>query len=138
MPTAGARKSGARSRRSPASQPMSGSVVLLHLAGAVALLLFATRMVRTGVERAYGDVLRLKLRSVLRNPLLAVGAGALLAVALQSATAVTLLVGSFAGTGMGAGTSGLLDVLGADLGSSFVVKLLSFDLSLLVPICLVA
>ena len=37
---------------------MSGSLVLLHLAGAVALLLFATRMVRTGVERAYGDVLR--------------------------------------------------------------------------------
>ena len=45
---------------------MSGSVVLLHLAGAVALLLFATRMVRTGVERAYGDVLRHRLRSVLR------------------------------------------------------------------------
>ncbi len=31
---------------------MSGSVVLLHLAGAIALMLFATRMVRTGVERA--------------------------------------------------------------------------------------
>jgi phosphate:Na+ symporter len=117
---------------------LSGTVVLLHLAGAVALLLFATRMVRTGVERAYGDVLRLRLRSVLGNPLLAVGAGALLAIALQSATAVTLLVGSFAGTGMVGGTSGLLAVLGADLGSSFVVKLLSFDLGPLVPICLVA
>ena len=41
---------------------MSGSVVLLHLAGAVALLLFATRMVRTGVERAYGDLVRGKSR----------------------------------------------------------------------------
>jgi len=28
---------------------MSGSVVLLNLAGAVALMLFATRMVKTGV-----------------------------------------------------------------------------------------
>ncbi len=117
---------------------MSGSVVLLNLAGAVALLLFATRMVRTGVERAYGDVLRQKLRGILRNPVLAVGAGAALAIALQSATAVALLVGSFVGSGIVGGTSGLLAVLGADLGSSIVVKLLSFDLSLLVPLCLVA
>ncbi|NGO54045.1 Na/Pi cotransporter family protein [Allomesorhizobium camelthorni] len=117
---------------------MSGSVVLLHLAGAVALLLFATRMVRTGVERAYGDVLRHRLRSILRNPLLAVGAGAALAICLQSATAVALIVGSFAGSGIVSGTSGLLAVLGADVGSSLVVKLLSFNLELLVPLCMVA
>jgi phosphate:Na+ symporter len=117
---------------------MSGSVVLLNLAGAVALLLFATRMVRTGVERAYGDVLRHRLRSVLRNPILAVGAGALLAICLQSATAVSILVGSFTGAGIVGATPGLLSVLGADLGSSLVVKLLSFDLSLLVPVCLLA
>jgi phosphate:Na+ symporter len=117
---------------------VSGSFVLLHLAGAVALLLYATRMVRTGVERAYGDVLRLRLRSILKNPLLAVGAGAALAIALQSATAVALIVGSFAGSGIVGGQAGLLAVLGADVGSSLVVKLLSFDLSHLVPLCLVA
>ena len=117
---------------------MSGSLVLLHLAGAVALLLFATRQVRTGVERAYGDVLRHRLRAILRNPLLAVGAGAALAICLQSATAVALIVGSFAGSGIVGGTAGLLAVLGADVGSSLVVKLLSFDLELLVPVCLVA
>jgi phosphate:Na+ symporter len=117
---------------------VSGSLVLLHLAGAVALLLFATRQVRTGVERAYGDLLRLRLRSILKNPLLAVGAGALLAVCLQSATAVALIVGSFAGSGIVGGTAGLLAVLGADVGSSLVVKLLSFDLEVLTPICLVA
>ncbi|MBX3576618.1 MAG: Na/Pi cotransporter family protein [Rhizobiaceae bacterium] len=116
---------------------MTGSVVLLNLAGAVALLLFATRMVRTGVERAYGDVLRHRLRNILRNPFLAVGAGAALAISLQSATAVALIVGAFAGAGIVGGTAGLLAVLGADLGSSLVVKLLSFDLSILVPLCLV-
>ena len=113
---------------------MSGSVVLVHLAGAIALLLWATRMVRTGVERAYGDVLRRKLRSTLHNPLMAVAFGAGLAVSFQSATAVSLLVGSFVGSGIVGGASGLVAVLGADLGSAFVVKLLSFDLSLLVPI----
>lgn len=116
---------------------MTGSAVLLNLAGAVALLLFATRMVRTGVERAYGDALRHRLRNILRNPILAVGAGAALAISLQSATAVALIVGGFAGAGIVGGTAGLLAVLGADLGSSLVVKLLSFNLSLLVPVCLV-
>ncbi len=117
---------------------MSGSVVLLNLAGAVALMLFATRMVKTGVERAYGDVLRQKLRGTMRNPLLAVLVGAALAIAFQSSTAVTLLVGSFAGAGIVSGLAGQLAVRGAEVGSALVVKLLSFDLSLLIPVCLTA
>lgn len=117
---------------------MSGSVVLVHLGGAVALLLFATRMVRTGVERAYGDLLRVKLRSILQNPPLAVGAGVALAICLQSATAVALIVSSLAGAGIVSGTAGLLTVLGADVGSAIVVKLLSFDLSVLAPLCFIS
>ncbi|RWL86266.1 MAG: Na/Pi cotransporter family protein [Mesorhizobium sp.] len=117
---------------------MSGSVVLLHLAGAVALMLFATRMVKTGVERAYGDVLRHRLRATMRNPLMAVLTGCGLAVALQSSTAVTLLVGSFAGAGIVSGAAGQLAVRGAEIGSALVAKLLTFDLTLLVPLCLIA
>ncbi|TPN85723.1 Na/Pi cotransporter family protein [Mesorhizobium sp. CU2] len=117
---------------------MSGSVVLLHLAGAVALMLFATRMVKTGVERAYGDVLRHRLRATMRNPIMAVLTGCGLSIALQSSTAVTLLVGSFAGAGIVSGAAGQLAVRGAEIGSALVVKLLTFDLTLLVPLCLIA
>jgi phosphate:Na+ symporter len=117
---------------------MSGSIVLVHLAGAVALLLWATRMVRTGVERAYGDVLRQKLRATMRNPFLSAATGMALAIALQSSTAVTLLIGSFAGSGIVTGLSGILAVRGAEVGSALVVKILSYDLSLLVPLCLIA
>jgi phosphate:Na+ symporter len=117
---------------------VSGSVVLLHLAGAVALMLFATRMVKTGVERAYGDVLRHRLRATMRNPIMAVLTGCGLAIALQSSTAVTLLVGSFAGAGIVSGAAGQLAVRGAEIGSALVVKLLTFDLTLLVPLCLIA
>lgn len=117
---------------------MNGSVVLLHLAGAVALLLWATRMVRTGVERAYGDTLRRKLRNQIQNPLLSIGFGLFLAIVLQSSTAVTLLVGSFVGSGIVSGVAGLMAVRGGELGSALVVKILSYDLTLLVPLCLVA
>lgn len=125
-------------RRAGGCAPVSGSVVLLNLAGAVALLLFATRMVKTGVERAYGDMLRQRLRATMSSPVMAVIVGAGLAVALQSSTAVTLLVASFAGAGIVSGIAGQLAVRGAEVGSALVVKLLSFDLSLLVPACLVA
>jgi len=94
-------------------------------------------MVKTGVERAYGDVLRHRLRATMRNPIMAVLAGTGLAIALQSSTAVTLLVGSFAGSGIVSGAAGQLAVRGAEIGSALVVKLLTFDLTLLVPLCLI-
>lgn len=115
---------------------MTGSATLLQLAGSVALLLWATRMVRTGVERGCGDVLRRKLRGTLGNPFLAMLTGLGMAVTLQSSTAVTLLVGSLAGSGVVTGIGGLLAVRGAELGSALVAKLFTFDLSLLAPAAL--
>ncbi|MBP7241993.1 Na/Pi cotransporter family protein [Amaricoccus sp.] len=117
---------------------MSGSVVLLNLAGAVALLLYATRMVRTGVERAYGEVLRLRLRRAMDRPAMAVLVGAGLALLTQSSTAVTLLVASFAGSGAVGSLGGQLAVRGAEVGSALAAKVLTFDLSLLVPVALAA
>ena len=101
-------------------------------------MLYATRMVRTGVERAYGEVLRLRLRRTMDRPVLAVVLGAGLAIAFQSSTAVTLLVSSFAGSGIVGGLPAQLAVRGAEVGSALVAKLLTFDLSLLVPVLLIA
>ena len=78
---------------------MSGSVIFINLAGAVALLLWATRMVRTGIERAYGEFMRHQLRHALGNRANAAAAGFFLAIALQSATAVALIVSGFVASG---------------------------------------
>ncbi len=110
---------------------------LLHLAGAVALLLYATRMVRTGVERAGGPMLRRHLQQSLSNPVMAALIGATLALAFQSATAVNLLLSSLAGSGLVAGVSALVGALGADFGSAVVVRLLTFDLSLVMPVAMI-
>nr|WP_281379249.1 Na/Pi cotransporter family protein [Amaricoccus macauensis] len=101
-------------------------------------MLYATRMVRTGVERAYGEVLRHRLRRTMDKPLMAVLLGTGLAIAFQSSTAVTLLISSFAGSGIVGGLTSQLAVRGAEVGSALVAKLLSFDLSLLVPVALIA
>lgn len=115
---------------------MNGSLVLLHLAGAVSLLLWSTRMVRTGIERAYGDRLKYNMRHVISKPLFAVSFGLFTAMVLQSSTAITLLVGSFVESGFVSGVAGLMAVRGGELGSALVVKILTYDLTLVVPLCL--
>ena len=117
---------------------MSGMVVFINLAGAVAMLLWATRMVRTGIERAYGNVLRDKLRLAIGNRITAAIAGFFFAIALQSATAVALIVAGFVASGYVSTSIGIATLLGADLGSALVVRILRQDLSLLIPVLLLA
>jgi phosphate:Na+ symporter len=117
---------------------MAGSLTLLELAGAVALLLWATRMVQTGVQRAYGHVLKDRMRHALRSDGTAAVAGATLAMALQSATAVAVMVTGFAGAGLVPVARGIGALLGADLGSALIALILQLDLSLLVPVLLLS
>jgi phosphate:Na+ symporter len=94
--------------------------------------------VRTGVERGFGSALREHARKVLQNPLLAAVTGIILAIAFQSATAVGLIVSGFAAQSLVTVTSGIIAMLGADLGSAIAVRLLSLDLGNLVPALLLA
>ena len=112
-------------------------LLLLHLAGAVTLLLWAVRMVRTGVERSQEPALRRLLRESKGGKLRAAAIGTGVAALLQSSTAVAILAAGFAGSGALTLATGLALMLGADLGSALVVQVLSFDLSLLVPVLLI-
>jgi phosphate:Na+ symporter len=109
---------------------------LIHLAGAVMLLLWAVRMVRTGVERAHGTQLKAALRGAKGGTPQIALAGMVLAVVLQSATAVGILAAGFVTSGILTVSTGIAALLGADLGSALVVKILSFDLSGLIPFLL--
>ena len=113
-------------------------LLLLHLAGAIALLLWAVRMVRTGVERSQGPALQRLLRNSRGGKLRTAGIGEVIAVMLQSSTAVAILAAGFAGSGALALSSGLALMLGADLGSAIVVQILSIDLQWLTPALLLA
>ncbi len=116
---------------------MSGSLILLNLAGAVALLLWATRMVRTGVESVFGASLRDTLGPKLKNPLFAAVSGLFLAILFQSATAAGLLISGFAAQQLISVTTGIIALLGADLGSAVTTRLLSFNLQPLIPLLIV-
>jgi phosphate:Na+ symporter len=117
---------------------MNVTLMFLHLAGAVTLLLWAVRMVRTGVERAYGAALERTLRQAKDSRIQAVGLGAAVAMVLQSATAVGILASGFAASGLVEFSTALTLLLGADLGSALVVRILSFDLAWLTPFLLIS
>jgi phosphate:Na+ symporter len=108
--------------------------ILIELLGAVALLLWGTRMVRTGVQRAFGAELRHLLRVSLSNRFAALVAGIGVTGILQSSTATALVVASFAGRGLVETAPALAVMLGADIGTTLVAQVLSLDVQWLAPI----
>lgn len=108
---------------------------LVQLTGATMLLLYAVRMVRTGIERAFGASFR-RVVTTTSSGLDAALTGLVLAIILQSSAAVGLLVAGFSGTGALGFATGLSVILGADLGSALLIQVLSFKLEWLVPVLL--
>ena len=109
-------------------------VHLLNLLAAIALLVWGTHIVRTGVLRLAGESLRRMLASSFSRRLPAALAGVGVASVLQSSTATCLIVASFVGKGLVATAAGLAVMLGADVGTAAMAVLLSFDLSWLSPL----
>ncbi|MFB9356307.1 Na/Pi cotransporter family protein [Sneathiella chinensis] len=104
--------------------------------GGVALLLWGLRMVNTGVTRAFGRELGKILNLSLRNRVNSFFGGLGVTMLLQSSTATALLTASFAGRGLVPAAAGIAIMLGADVGTTLVAQLLSFDLSWLAPVML--
>lgn len=109
---------------------------LLNIAGSAALLIWAVRLVRTGVERGFAAHLRIWLRWSGSNRLLAAGTGMGAALLLQSSTAVAVLVSNFVGKGGLAAAAGLAILLGADVGSALVTQVLMQRQAFLIPLLL--
>lgn len=107
---------------------------LIGLVGAVALLIWGLYMVKSGILRTFGEHLRSFLSERLKNRFQGFAAGIGLAMLLQSSTASALLVAGLQNKGLVTTATALACVLGADLGSALVVRVLSLDLSALIPI----
>src|SRR3954470_19877859 len=111
-----------------------GSLVLLDLMGGVALLLWGLHMVHSGVLRAFGPDLRRGLAKALRNRFTAFAAGVGLTALLQSSTATALITTSFAAEGLVGLVPALAIMLGANLGTTLIVQVLSFNIAAAAPV----
>ncbi|WP_322990810.1 Na/Pi cotransporter family protein [Hoeflea sp.] len=108
-------------------------LAFVALAGHIALLLWGTRMVQTGVQRAYGPNLRSFLGHALNNRFKAFLAGMGVTALLQSSTATGLMASGFAAGGLVGLVPALAVMLGANVGTTLIVQVLSFDIAALAP-----
>ena len=109
-------------------------LTLLDLLSAVALLIWGTHIVRTGILRVYGSQLRRVLSQNMSKRPLAFIAGILVTALVQSSNATAMLVTSFVGQGLMGLTPALAIMLGADVGTAVMSRILTFDLSWLSPL----
>jgi len=115
---------------------MSGTTLLINLAGSIALLLWGTHMISSALLRGFGTQLRHWLGQHLGNRWMALLSGIGLTGVLQSSTAVSLMATSFTAAGTLGLAPALAVMLGANVGSTLVVQLLSTDISIVTPIVL--
>jgi phosphate:Na+ symporter len=111
-----------------------GTMVLLDLMGGVALLLWGLHMVHSGILRAFGPDLRLLLAQALNNRFSAFAAGLGLTALLQSSTATALITTSFTSEGLVSLVPALAIMLGANVGTTLIVQVLSFNIAAVAPV----
>lgn len=109
-------------------------LILLHLLSSVALLVWGTHIVRTGVMRVFGARLRTVLSRSIEKKAFAFSAGIGVTALVQSSNATTMLVTSFVAEDLVALAPALVIVLGADVGTALMARVLTFDLSWLSPL----
>jgi phosphate:Na+ symporter len=112
---------------------VSGTLILLELAGQVGLLLWGTHMVTSGVQRGFGAELRIWLGRNLRRRWRALLVGLGITALLQSSTATGLMATSFTASGLIELGSGLAVMLGANVGTTLITQVLAFDIAPIAP-----
>ncbi len=109
-------------------------LTLLNLLSAVTLLIWGTHIVRTGILRVYGSNLRQVIGQNMSKRWLAFVAGILVTAMVQSSNATAMLVTSFVGQGLMGLMPALATMLGADVGTALMSRVLTLDLSWLSPL----
>ncbi len=109
---------------------------LLNLLASVALLVWGTHIVRTGILRVYGASLRRVLSKSVANRGSAFLAGLGVTSLVQSSSATALITSSFVSQNLIALAPALAIMLGADVGSALMAQVFSLDLAWLSPIAI--
>ena len=117
---------------------MPATLILLHLAGFVALLLWGMHMVHTGIVRAFGGHLRQALAIGLKSRWKAFLAGLGITAVLQSSTATALMSTSFIAGGFMTLVTALAVTLGANVGTTLIVQVLTFNVAAIAPVFVLA
>ena len=92
--------------------------VILNLAGALAIFLFALKLMSEGLQKYAGSKLRHVLTKITGKPLSGILAGTGVTAVIQSSTATTVMAVGFAGAGLLTLNGAIAVVMGANIGTT--------------------
>jgi phosphate:Na+ symporter len=99
------------------------------LLGGLAIFLHGLALTRDGLQIIAGDKLRTILFALSNNRVVGLFSGAVVTSVLQSSTATTVMLVGFAASSLMTLPQAMAVVLGADIGTTLTVQLISFRLS---------
>src|SRR6185436_706984 len=109
-------------------------LILLNFLASVALLVWGTHIVRTGILRVYGANLRRVLSKSVSGGRSAFLAGLGVTSLVQSSSATALITSSFVSQNLLPLSAALAVMLGADVGTALMAQVFSLNLSWLSPL----
>ncbi len=93
-------------------------LVILKLAGALAVFLFAMKLMSEGLQKIAGSKMRAVLRKITGNPLRGILTGTAVTAAIQSSSATTVMVVSFVNAGLLSLAGAVAVIMGANIGTT--------------------
>ena len=107
--------------------------MIIGLFGGLGLFLYGMKMMGDGLENAAGSKLKFILNKVTANPVSSVLVGTIVTVLMQSSSATTVMVIGFVNSGLLNLVQATGIIMGANIGTTTTVFLVSMNIDALVP-----
>ena len=105
--------------------------------GGLALLLFGIKMMSTGLEAVAGGKMQLALKRATSNRFLAAIVGVFATIAINSSTAVSVIIVGFVNAGLINLSQAISVLLGINVGTTFSAQLIAFRIDAYAPIFMI-
>jgi len=107
-------------------QPFSWWYLVMGLLGGLAFFLYGMEKMSDGMKKSTGNQLRATLAALTRNRIVALFAGAFVTMVIQSSSATTVMLVSFAQAGLMSFAQSLGVILGGGIGTTITAQLIAF------------
>ena len=112
--------------------------ILLGLMGGLGLFLFGMKLMSDGLEKAAGAKMRSILEFFTKNTIRGILVGTFFTAVIQSSSAATVMTVSFVNSGLMNLYQAAGVIMGANIGTTVTSQLISFNLSALAPLFVIA
>ena len=99
--------------------------IIVNLAGALAVFLFAMKLMSEGLQKIAGSKMRSVLKHITGNPLSGILTGTVVTAAIQSSSATTVMVVGFVNAGLLSLAGAVAVIMGANIGTTITAWIIT-------------